>query len=153
MSDADERFPDATPVHRVYVDGFYNASPLTTDFDLLNVTNIQVLKGPQGTLFGRNSAGGAISIVTNDPDGQHTASGLVRVGTPQGMVTLRREADRVVFVTWGNAEAPMRQAWNALAWAYAEAGGGQVDTPGGPVDAATFRQEAELPPALGPGGA
>jgi hypothetical protein len=49
----------------------------------------------------------------------------LRVGTPQGMVTQRREGGAVVCVTWGNADAGMRQAWNALAWAFARAGGGQ----------------------------
>ena len=51
----------------VYVDGFYNASPLTSDFALLNVTAIQVVKGPQGTLFGRNTTGGAVLVTTSDP--------------------------------------------------------------------------------------
>ena len=51
----------------VYVDGFYNASPLTSDFELLNVSSIQVLKGPQGTLFGRNTTAGAVLVNTSDP--------------------------------------------------------------------------------------
>jgi hypothetical protein len=72
----------------------------------------------------------------------------LRVGTPGGMVTLRREGDAVVCVTWGNAEGPLRQAWNALAWALAEAGGGRVDTPSGPLDAAAFCRGAEMPDAL-----
>ena len=41
----------------------------------------------------------------------------LRVALPQGMVTVRRGEDRLVFVTWGNADAALRQAWNALAWA------------------------------------
>jgi len=53
----------------------------------------------------------------------------LRLGTPQGMVTLRREQDQIVFVIWGNADAGLRQAWNALASAFAEAGGGQVLSP------------------------
>jgi hypothetical protein len=72
----------------------------------------------------------------------------LRLGTPQGMVTLRRQDGQITFVTWGNADAAMRQAWNALAWAYAEIGGGQVLTPRGPLDATSFRQSAELPGAL-----
>jgi iron complex outermembrane receptor protein len=51
----------------VYVDGFYNPSPLTSDFSLLNVSSIQVLKGPQGTLFGRNTTAGAVLVQTADP--------------------------------------------------------------------------------------
>jgi hypothetical protein len=68
----------------------------------------------------------------------------LRVGTAQGMVTVRRETDRVRLVTWGNADAAMLQAWNALAWAFAEAGGGRVDGQA-PDD---FRSQADLPPAL-----
>jgi iron complex outermembrane receptor protein len=51
----------------IYVDGFYSPNPLAVEFDLLNVTGIQVLKGPQGTLFGRNTTGGAILVSTGKP--------------------------------------------------------------------------------------
>jgi len=51
----------------VYTDGFYNASPLTQDFEFLNVSNVQVLKGPQGTLFGRNTTAGAVIVTTSEP--------------------------------------------------------------------------------------
>ena len=42
----------------IYVDGVYQPDPAGNTFDLINVSSIQVLKGPQGTLFGRNSEGG-----------------------------------------------------------------------------------------------
>jgi hypothetical protein len=74
----------------------------------------------------------------------------LRVGTPQGMVTVRREANRLVFITWGNAEAGLRQAWNALTWAFAAAGGGEVETEASPVHADDFQRRAELPPGLAP---
>lgn len=51
----------------IYVDGFYSPNPLAADFDLLSVESIQVLKGPQGTLFGRNTTGGAILVQTREP--------------------------------------------------------------------------------------
>lgn len=51
-----------------YIDGFYQPSTLSTDFDLLSVSNVSVLKGPQGTLFGRNATGGAILVTTENPD-------------------------------------------------------------------------------------
>jgi iron complex outermembrane receptor protein len=50
-----------------YVDGFYAPSQLTTDMQLLNLASVQVLKGPQGTLFGRNATGGAILLTTLEP--------------------------------------------------------------------------------------
>ena len=53
----------------------------------------------------------------------------LRLGTSQGMVTLRREQDQIVFVIWGTADARLQQAWNALASAFAEAGGGQILSP------------------------
>ncbi len=72
----------------------------------------------------------------------------LRLGTPQGMVTVRRQQDRVVLVTWGNADAALRQAWNALVWAFAQAGGGRIESPQGPVTAGEFLRLAELPESL-----
>jgi len=51
----------------VYLDGAILARSIGANVDLLDVERIEVLKGPQGTLFGRNTIGGAISIVTRDP--------------------------------------------------------------------------------------
>lgn len=51
----------------VYVDGYYIPSGRALDMDLVNISQIEVLKGPQGTLFGRNATGGAIMIQTLDP--------------------------------------------------------------------------------------
>jgi hypothetical protein len=73
----------------------------------------------------------------------------LRVAAPQGMVTLRRGPDTLTVVTWGNADAEQRQLWNALTWACAAVGGGQVETEAGPLSAEDFRAGAELPPALG----
>jgi hypothetical protein len=72
----------------------------------------------------------------------------LRIGTPHGMVTVRREGQRLSFVTWGNADAEMRQAWNALTWAFAEIGAGQVQTPTSAASAGDFMQRAEMPGPL-----
>ena len=72
----------------------------------------------------------------------------LRVGTPQGMVTVRRDKHEVVLVTWGNADAALLQAWNALTWAFAEAGGGQVVSASGPASAADFLAGADLPASI-----
>ncbi len=50
-----------------YIDGVYLSSKAAAIFDLSTIERIEVLKGPQGTLFGRNATGGAISVVTKNP--------------------------------------------------------------------------------------
>lgn len=57
----------------IYVDGFYEPSPVTINIDLANLTSIEVLKGPQGTLYGRNATGGAILMNTLAPSATMTA--------------------------------------------------------------------------------
>lgn len=51
----------------VYIDGFYEVAAQALNIDLPNVDSIQVLKGPQGTLYGRNATGGAILLNTITP--------------------------------------------------------------------------------------
>lgn len=51
----------------IYVDGVYLATSPSSSFELNNIERIEVLKGPQGTLFGRNSSGGLIQIITKKP--------------------------------------------------------------------------------------
>ena len=50
-----------------YVDGVYFARPAAATLDFLDVERIEVLRGPQGTLFGKNTTAGAISITTRRP--------------------------------------------------------------------------------------
>jgi iron complex outermembrane receptor protein len=51
----------------VYLDGVYLARSVGANQDLLDIERVEILKGPQGDLFGRNTIGGAISIVTRRP--------------------------------------------------------------------------------------
>jgi len=51
----------------VYLDGVYLARTIGANQNLMDVDRIEILKGPQGTLFGRNTIGGAINIVTHKP--------------------------------------------------------------------------------------
>ena len=53
----------------VYLDGVYISSPRGSIFDLPDIQRLEVLRGPQGTLFGRNATAGAVSITTRDPSG------------------------------------------------------------------------------------
>ena len=50
-----------------YVDGVYQPAPISLNIDLPNIESVQVLKGPQGTFYGRNAAGGAILLTTATP--------------------------------------------------------------------------------------
>jgi iron complex outermembrane recepter protein len=50
-----------------YIDDVYMPSPIASSFDLNSIERIEVMKGPQGTLFGRNSSGGVVAVYTNDP--------------------------------------------------------------------------------------
>ncbi len=65
----------------VYVDGVYFARTVGANQNLLDVERIEVLNGPQGTLFGRNTIGGAISIVTRTPGDQLAGQAQVSGGS------------------------------------------------------------------------
>jgi iron complex outermembrane receptor protein len=76
----------------VYVDNVYMPSPEANLFSFNNIDRVEVLKGPQGTLFGRNTTGGVVQIITKDPS--TTFGGDVSVGyanydtvSAQGYVT------------------------------------------------------------------
>ena len=51
----------------IYVDDVYNARVAAAVFDFLDVAQVEVLRGPQGTLYGKNTTAGAINITTNQP--------------------------------------------------------------------------------------
>ena len=57
----------ADPSATVHLDGVYLGRPVMVLADFLNVERVEVLRGPQGTLYGRNSVGGTINIVTRQP--------------------------------------------------------------------------------------
>jgi iron complex outermembrane receptor protein len=65
----------------LYIDGVYIARGPGAVTELLDIERIEVLKGPQGTLFGRNAIGGAVNIVTQTPSDEFYAKGRVRYGS------------------------------------------------------------------------
>ncbi len=65
----------------VYVDGVYLARTIGANQSLLDVDRMEILKGPQGTLFGRNTIGGAINIVTHTPGTEAKVAASVTTGS------------------------------------------------------------------------
>ncbi|WP_316849382.1 TonB-dependent receptor [Pedobacter agri] len=63
-----------------YVDGVYHARPAATSTDFLDIEQIEVIRGPQGTLFGKNTTAGAFNITTTKPTQTPTAKVEMSVG-------------------------------------------------------------------------
>ena len=71
----------ADPAVGIYIDGLYAARGTNATAAFFDVERIEVVKGPQGTLFGRNASAGAISIITKKPEiGDNYGSALVGFG-------------------------------------------------------------------------
>lgn len=75
----------------VYVDGVYVGQTGNIDQDLLGISSVEVLRGPQGTMFGANTIAGAVNIITKRPS--HTFEGTVSLGV--GNLGLQRETAEV----------------------------------------------------------
>jgi len=67
----------------LYIDGFYQPDSYASAFTLLQTQRIEVLRGPQGTLFGRNSTGGLINVITADPGRRFKGNFELRAGSFQ----------------------------------------------------------------------
>jgi iron complex outermembrane receptor protein len=63
-----------------YVDGVYHARPASAAFDFLDLERLEVLRGPQGTLFGKNTTAGAISLTTRPATFERELRGEVSAG-------------------------------------------------------------------------
>jgi iron complex outermembrane receptor protein len=73
--------PSVEPGVGIYLDGVYIGTPVGSVFDLIDVERVEVLRGPQGTLFGRNTIGGAVSVSTIQPNDRFAFKADVKYGT------------------------------------------------------------------------
>ncbi len=69
-----------TPSVGLYVDGIPYFEKAAFNFDFVDIERIEVLRGPQGTLYGRNAMGGLINIITNQPNNKRATSASVDYG-------------------------------------------------------------------------
>ncbi len=65
----------------VYIDGVFLPRMIGQLVDVLDVQQVEVLRGPQGTLFGKNTVGGAINVTTTKPSEELEASAFIRAGS------------------------------------------------------------------------
>ena len=72
--------PVTDPGVAVYIDGIYMPRTLGMVLDLIDVERVEILRGPQGTLFGRNALGGAVSVHSRRPDAEARKSIRVQLG-------------------------------------------------------------------------
>jgi iron complex outermembrane receptor protein len=84
--------PALEPGVGLYVDDVYYATLTGSIFDLLDLDRVEILRGPQGTLAGRNSIGGAVKLYSQRPEGSNTGSVQVAYGS-RNRIDLRGSAD------------------------------------------------------------
>ncbi len=74
------------PAVGIYVDGVYFGKAQGSIFNLVDLERIEVLRGPQGTLYGRNTLAGAINLVTRRPSGEFGGNASLEIGNYNAIV-------------------------------------------------------------------
>jgi iron complex outermembrane receptor protein len=80
IGQGDFSFASAEPGVGIYIDDVYFGTTFGSLFELLDIDRAEVLRGPQGTLFGKNSIGGAIRVISKKPTGDGSGFGEVTLG-------------------------------------------------------------------------
>ena len=91
----------------IYVDGIYLGRVQGLNTELFDVERIEVLRGPQGTLFGRNAVGGAVSIVSKKPTGEWGFGATLGVGNYDSKTV----SARVNFPRVGGVSVKLEGVW------------------------------------------
>ena len=78
---ADDYKPNGNPSVALHVDGVYQTSNAYLGMPLFDLDRVEILKGPQGTLYGRNTTAGVINAITKGPGDTVEGSGRIEVGS------------------------------------------------------------------------
>ena len=113
----------------LYVDDLYLPRTNGSLLQLLDVANVEVLRGPQGTLFGRNSSGGAIRYITNKPSDQFLANFTATAGAYD-----RQDVTGLVNIPLSDRLFVRAQAGDFRRDGYVNLVGGPVDAKAGNID-------------------
>ncbi len=141
---ADDYKPNGNPSVALHVDGVYQTSNAYLGMPLFDLERVEILKGPQGTLYGRNTTAGVINVLTNGPAEQREGSARVEYGS----------YDYTAFETAFGG--PITENVGVRVAILAEQGGGFMDGAGA-GDLAGFRLSVggvvqnQMPPILDPG--
>ncbi len=73
-------FTGGDPSSTIHLDGVYLSRPFTVFSEFLELERVEILRGPQGTLYGRNSTGGTINLITQKPSQAFSAKGILELG-------------------------------------------------------------------------
>ncbi len=80
VNQADNVLTNDAPV-ALYLDGVYMGRQMACNFDMVDLERVEILRGPQGTLFGRNTTGGAINFITKAPSDDFSIEQKVEYGS------------------------------------------------------------------------
>ena len=141
---ADDYKPNGNPSVALHIDGVYQTSNAYLGMPLFDLERVEVLKGPQGTLYGRNTTAGVINAITRGPTDVREGSARVEYGS----------YDYTAFETAFGG--PVTERVGVRVAILAEQGGGFMDGAGA-GDLAGFRLSVggvvqnQMPPILDPG--
>jgi len=126
--------PAYEPGVGLYIDDVYYPRLTGANFDLMDVERVEVLRGPQGTLTGRNSEGGAIKFISRKPTGDGSGYLSATYGI-RNRINLRGSADFTIaknlFARISGTFADQQGFVNVLDYGCANPGSGQPSTTGG----------------------